>query len=447
MLDKSQKFAVTGGTPLKGQIKVSGSKNAALPILCAALLSQKTSIIHNVPDIADIHTLLEIFNHLNVKTSFENNTVTIDASGLSDKQIPDDLICSMRASILLLGPLLARFGRVNISFPGGCVLGKRPVFAHTYALGKLGAKVINETEKLQLNITSNRKVNIGNAGQEISHEIIMPEISVTATENSVMLASITPGITVIRLAACEPHVQDLCHFLNKMGAKINGIGTYFLQIEGVKALHGTEYNITGDYLEAGTMIIAGLVTGGNIELTGVQTNQLDSFWQKLDEAGANYKIITGNDKPKNALGISNNSDIVIIKPSPKLQAITTLRTAVYPSFATDLQAPFSVLLTQANGQSKIFETLFEGRLNYLLELEKMGAKVQVLNPHQAIITGPTPLKAVPTASLDLRAGAAMVLAALCAEGTTEISNIHYIDRGYENFDGKLRALGAKIHRL
>jgi len=419
--DSTQKFIVEGLHPLNGQITVSGSKNAALPILCAALLSKQKTILHNVPDIADIRTLLEIFGYLNVKTTFKGGTVTVDPRGLKMNEIPAPLICRMRASVLLIGPLLSKFGRVNIPFPGGCVLGKRSVSAHTFAFKKMGVEVIDETQRLNLKVVNKRPA-----------DIIMPEISVTGTENAIMFASLNPGTTRLRLAAAEPHVQDLCRFLVKMGANISGIGTHFLEIEGVKQLRGTEYKITGDYLEAGTFAIAALVTNGQVKINGIKTGQLDSFWQKLDEAGAQYKL---------------HDESVEILPSNQLRAVESLRTAVYPSFPTDLQAPFAVLLTQAEGQSKIFETLFEGRLQYLFELEKMGAKVQMLNPHQAVITGPAKLRGVPISSLDLRAGAAMVLAALCAEGVTEISNIRYIDRGYENFDRKLRKLGAKIRRV
>lgn len=406
---------------MKGEVTVSGSKNAALPILCATLLSSKPSTIRNVPDIADIHTLLTIFNHLGVKTQFKDNAITIDPSAIENNPIPGELICSMRASILLLGPLLARFHKVNIPFPGGCVLGKRPVFAHTHAFNKLGAEIKDDQTSLHLQAEKLQPA-----------EIIMPEISVTATENALMTAALIPGKTIIRLAAAEPHVQDLAKFLQSMGAKIEGIGTHNLIIEGATELTGTTHTITGDYLEAGTFAIAAVVTKGDVTIKGIQTNQLDSFWQKFDEAGINYEI-------------TENS--IHVMPTETINAISTLRTAVYPSFATDLQAPFAVLLTQANGKNKIFETLFEGRLNYLFELEKMGAKIDVQNPHQALIMGPNKLKGVPISSLDLRAGAAMVLAALCAEGTTEISNINYIDRGYEKFEQKLQSLGASIERV
>jgi UDP-N-acetylglucosamine 1-carboxyvinyltransferase len=420
MAEILQKFIIQGRKKLQGKVRVSGSKNAALPILCAALLTEEKSIISNVPDISDIHTLLKILQELHVQTSFENNTVTIDPAGIKNEKITDDLICSMRASILLLGPLLSRFKKVDLPFPGGCVLGKRSAGAHTSVLKAFGTKILDETQSLSLQ-----------ADHLKNTTVVMPEQSVTATENALMVAALIPGRSEIKLAALEPHVQDLCHFLNKMGAKISGIGTSSLTIEGVDVLKGVEYAITGDYLEAGTFAIASLLTQGEVAIQGLEMEQLDSFWQKLGEIGANFEL--GEQEVK-------------IFPSPSLKALPMLRTAVYPSFATDLQAPFAVLLTQAEGESKIFETLFEGRLNYLFELEKMGAKIEILNPHQAIVKGFTPLQGVPIASCDIRAGAAMVLAALSAEGTTEISNINYIDRGYERLDEKLRALGGVIVR-
>jgi UDP-N-acetylglucosamine 1-carboxyvinyltransferase len=416
-----QKFIVEGQHKLHGTVTVSGSKNAALPILCAALLTNEVSEIENVPDISDIHTLFKIFEELNVKVEFADHKVKIDPSKLSMARITDKYINTMRASILLIGPLLQRFPEVHIPFPGGCVLGKRSAFAHTYAFRALGAEILDETQTLHIKRTKLKPASV-----------IMPELSVTATENLIMLASLTPGKTEVRLAAMEPHVQDLCRFLVKMGAKIEGIGNHHLIIEGVSELHGTKYAITGDYLEAGTFAIASLVTQGEVTVQGIQTDQLDSFWQKLEEVGAKFEL---------------SENHVKLFPSENLHATEMVRTAVYPSFPTDLQAPFAILLTQARGTTKIFETLFDGRLNYLFELEKMGAKVQILNPHQATVTGPTQLKGVPIASIDIRAGAAMVIAALCARNTTEISNINYIDRGYENLEGKLRSLGAKIQRV
>lgn len=416
-----EKFVIEGQKKLHGTVQVGGSKNAALPILCAALLSNQTSVIKNVPDISDIRSLLKLFEDLKVKTQFENNTVTIDPSGLEMGQLNEKLICSMRGSVVLLAPLLSRFSEVDMPLPGGCVLGKRSFQVHTYGLRHLGIEILEEIKRLHLRYDKLK-----------SSKIILPEMSVTATENLVMLATLIPGTTEIHLAAMEPHVQDLCLCLNSMGANIKGIGTPTLIIEGVKELQGAKYSVTGDYLQAGTYAIAGLVTHGELTIKGIHTDQLDSFWQKLTEINAKFEL---------------KENEFTVYPSDNLRAVGMLQTAVYPSFATDLQAPFSVLLTQCKGESKIFETLFESRLNYLFELEKMKAKIQILNPHQAIIHGPIELRGVPIASWDIRAGAAMVLAALCARGTTEISNIQYIDRGYERFAENLSALGASIQRV
>lgn len=414
-------FIIEGQKQLHGTVKVGGSKNAVLPIICAALLTKEKVTLHNVPKISDVGAMLKILESMGVKTGFTDHTITIEAHNLSNGKIEESLVNKMRASILLFGPVLARLGELDLSFPGGCVLGKRSAHAHTYALQHLGAEVIRSDTRIHLRT---KKLTAA--------KVLMPEMSVTASENAIMMAVLAPGHTELKLVAAEPHVQDLCHFLNSMGAKIKGIGTHYLEIEGVTHLHGTEYTVTGDYLEAGTFAIASLITGGEVRIEGIPTHQLDSFWQKLDEIGARYLL---------------EENAVTIRPTKTLHAPTPLRTAVYPSFATDLQAPFSVLLTQAEGESQIFETLFEGRLNYLFELEKMGAQIEMLNPHQAKIHGKARLRGKPIASIDIRAGAAMVLAGLIAEGITEISNTNYVDRGYEDLEGKLTALGAKITRV
>ncbi len=414
-------FIIEGQKKLQGTVRVSGSKNAVLPILCAALLTKEKVTLQNVPRISDVEALLKIFESMGVHTTFIDRTITVEAAELRNTGIDEGLINKMRASILLFGPVLARLGELDLSFPGGCVLGKRSAHSHTYAFERLGARVLHSNARIHIKVDKLQSANV-----------LMPEMSVTATENAIMLAAVAPGTTELKLVAAEPHVQDLCHFLVQMGAKISGIGTHYLTITGVPELHGTEYTVTGDYLEAGTFTIAALLTQGDVRIEGIPTWQLDSFWQKLDEMGANYQL---------------EPDAIIVKPTEKLISPTPLRTAVFPSFATDLQAPFSVLLTQAEGETQIFETLFEGRLNYLFELEKMGAKIEMLNPHQARIRGKSRLRGVPIASIDIRAGAAMVLAGLVAEGTTEISSIKYVDRGYENLEGKLTALGAKITRV
>lgn len=413
-------FKIQGQHALHGEIGISGSKNAALPIIAACLLTKEPCILNNVPDISDVHTMLEILETLGAKTAFKNHQVFIEAKEITQTDVHHEQVGKLRASILVLGPLLARAGEAKMAFPGGCVLGKRSVHAHTHALKKLGAEVIDDQAELYLKSPKPK-----------SASIIMSEASVTATENAIMMAVLAKGATEIRWAAMEPHVQDLCRFLNKMGAKIEGIGTHTLKIKGVSELHGTNHDIISDYLETGTLALAAVLTRGEVTLTDCDPEHLDSFWQKLEEVGAKFEL---------------GKDFVKILPAGDFKAIEKLRTAVYPGFATDLQAPFSVLLTQAEGESRIYETLFEGRLNYLYELQKMGAQIEIINKDEAIIKGATELEGVEIASCDIRAGAAMVLAALIAKGETEISNIYYIDRGYEKIDEKLRSLGAKITR-
>ena len=416
----SHRFIITGGQKLNGQVKVGGSKNAALPIIAASLLTDEPVALHNVPNIADIYTMQHILHFIGVETDFEGNTLKINAKGVANVEIEHELVSKLRGSSLLLAPLLSRNGEVRLAFPGGCVLGKRPMDAHLHALEELGAEVKHNDEVLHLI-----------CDELIGSAFTMTEASVTATENAITAAVLAEGKTVIRLSASEPHVQDLCNFLVKMGAKIEGIGTHKLKIEGVEKLHGTEHRITPDYLEAGTLVLAAAITQGTVDILDVNPNHLDIFWQKLREVGVHFEL---------------GEDMVRVLPSKNLKAIQ-LKTAIFPSFPTDLQAPFATLLTQAEGTSFIFETLFDGRLQYLYELEKMGLKPKILNAYQAEIEGPAKLRGAHIDSCDIRAGAAMVLAALAAEGETEISNIYYIDRGYERLDKKLNSLGAKIERV
>lgn len=416
-----QKFLVRGGKKLHGKVTVSGSKNAALPIICAALLTDEESVLTNVPEINDIFALISIIKEFGVGCDFENHTLTIRPRSFSYKEPPKEQVDKMRASILIAPALLARHGSFDMAYPGGCILGKRPLFSHSYVFKKMGATV-KEDEK-RLNVIWKKRTPV---------TMILPEMSVTATENALMMAAVTQGETQIRLAAAEPHVQDLCHMLQKMGAKISGIGTNNLVIRGAKKLKGANHRIVGDYLECGTYAIAGAITHGEVEINGMEMSYLDSFWQKLEEAGVPY---------------TQEKTRVVIRPAKKILPVKILRTAIYPSFPTDLQAPFAALLTQAHGVSKIFETMFEGRLSYLFELEKMGTRFELLNPHQALIIGPNKLHGRPVASCDIRAGATMVLAALAAHGETVISDIKYINRGYERLDEKLRSLGADIEAI
>ena len=414
-------FLINGGKKLSGSVAIGGSKNASLPIIAATLLSKEKSVLKNVPDIADIHKMIEILNHIGVKTEFSDNTLTIDPSEFEYQELPKELVCHMRASILLAGPMLARFKEVDMGFPGGCVLGKRSVESHVRGLSQLGAKLVENHSKIHMK-----------ADKLTGGKIVLPEFSVTGTENVITAAVMAEGDSEIHIAAAEPHVADLCHMLNGMGAKIEGIGSHTLKIQGVTELKGAEHSIVPDYLEAGTFILAGAITNSPIEVTNFNPDDLHLFLEKLTELGVKLEIKEHSCK---------------IIDASNLKAISEVKTAVHPGFPTDLLAPFTVLLTQAEGVSKIFETLFNGRFNFLYELEKMGVKQELLNAHQAIVIGKAELKGSTVASCDIRAGAAMVLAALAAHGETLITDIRYIDRGYENLDKKLQSLGAEIKRV
>lgn len=414
------RFIVKGNRPLHGNVTVSGAKNAALPIIAATLLTREPCTITNVPDIQDVRKMLDIMRHIGSEVDFRNNVLKISTPTIKTTDIPLDMVKTMRASILLVGPLLARAKEVRIGYPGGCVLGKRPVDTHLDAFRALGASVHEDGNYISLNINEFKP-----------GKVVLKEISVTATENILMLAAGMPGETEIRLAAQEPHVQDLCNYLISSGVFMEGIGSHTITVKGGTPLHGIEHRVISDYLEVGTMAIIAAGTQGDITINDVRKHDLDALWQKMEEAGV-------------ILDFGNST--VRVRGVKRLEPISKLDTGIFPKFPTDLQSPFMVLMTQAHGVSKVFETLFEGRLNYLFELEKMGARFEFLNPHQAIIIGPTPLSGAPIASCDIRAGAGMVVAALMAEGTTEITSINYIDRGYERLDEKLRGLGANIIR-
>ena len=416
------RYRITGGTPLQGEVTISGSKNAALPLIAGAVLCDGETVLHNVPRLRDTQILLDILNYLGAKTSFEGNTVKIDTKGLTNKPIPGEFVSKLRGSIVLMGPLLARFGVVEMSYPGGCVLGKRPVDAHLLALEQMGAKNMSTDEVLHMQ------------GELKPGRVILPEMSVTATENVLWAASLVPGETEIHLAAAEPHVQEVCRMMRKMGVEVQGVGSHSLIVKGRKDLQCVEHRVPFDYLEAGAMVIAALVTRGKIRLHDIEEDPLMAFLDLLRRAGAIWKY---DAKEKSLL----------VDGELSFMNAMNVRTDIYPGFPTDLQAPMGVVMTQAKGVSRMFETLYEGRLAYLYELEKMGARVEILNSHQALIIGPTPLKGRTVASNDIRAGAAMVLAALCADGETTITDVRYIERGYDKLDEKLRALGARIERI
>jgi UDP-N-acetylglucosamine 1-carboxyvinyltransferase len=416
MLDT--RYRIEGISPLRGEISLGGAKNAALPCMCAALLTDEEVVLKNVPAISDVYSLLDIFTFLGVEHEFEGNTLKIRAENLECKTIPHDLVKKLRASILLLGPLLARCGEVKMAYPGGCVIGKRPVYAHIDSLVQLGAEDISNDEVLHL------KGDIKNG------EVILPEFSVTATENILMAAAHGNHEVHIKLAASEPHVQDLCNLLVGMGANIKGIGSHDLIIKGSK-LSGAEHSVTTDYLEAGFFALAGILTGGDLRIKGFREEQMVSFLKTLTSLGAMWDL---------------EDSVLHVKGGKSLKACN-VKTNVFPGFPTDLQAAIGVAMTQASGVSRVFERMFEGRLGYLFELEKMGAHVEILNAHQALIIGPTQLRGRTVTSNDIRAGAGMVLAGLCARGETLITDVQYIERGYEKLEEKLRSVGARIERI
>ncbi len=414
-------YRIHGGRPLAGTVDISGSKNAALPLIAGSVACAGTTVFTNVPRLRDTNTMFLILRHLGATVTVDGNTVTIDATKLQNKTISHELVSKLRGAIVFLGPLLARFGEAEMAYPGGCVLGKRPVGAHVEAFQQMGVEDLSTEQKLHLK------------GFPKASHVILQEFSVTATENILLAAGITEGTTTVEMAAAEPHVQDVCKFLSERGVKIEGIGSHTITIHGTKNLlpDGT-HAVTPDYLEAGVFLLAGIVTKGKVTIRGAIASHLTSFLGALRRAGASFVI-------------AENGDITVDGAASKLKA-TRIQTNIFPGFPTDLQSPFGVLLTQAEGVSKIFEVLFEGRMAYLYELEKMGAQVEILNSHQALVIGPSQLRGRQVASNDIRAGAAMVIAGLCAEGETVITDVQYIERGYDRLEEKLRSLGADIVR-
>lgn len=416
------KFIIEGGHSLGGEVKVSGSKNAALPILASTLLTSETCTLNNVPDIQDIRTLITILESLGSQISWsENGQLVVDNRSVDGRNPDFNLVKKIRASVLISGPLFARFKRVMVTHPGGCHIGARPIDVHLKALTALGAKVTIEDQFYSIE-----------SEKAMGAKIVLDEMSVTATENLIMAAVLSSGTTKIHLAAAEPEIVNLIESLNLMGAKISGSGSHVLTIEGVDKLYGTHLQIIPDRIEAGTLAIAAAITHGDVTINGYVEDHLDIFTNKLRDANVQFQLL-----PDHKIHIFKTT---VIKP-------VDLRTDIYPGFPTDLQAPFAVLMTQANGNSKIFETMYDGRLNYLNELAKMGSAATILDPHRAIIMGPSVLYGKEIDSLDIRAGATLILAALTANGQSIINHAEIIDRGYEQIDDKLSRLGAYISRV
>jgi len=417
----NEKFIMSGNAHLKGEVTVSGSKNASLPIICATLMYPGIYILKNVPEINDVKVILEIIEKLGGKiVNKKVGVYEIDTHNVNSWQPDLKLVRNVRASILLIGPLLYRFGKVRIAQPGGCIIGSRPLLTHFKALRDMGIRIIRSGEYYNISVKKLKENNT----------IILRELSVTATAIAIMVAALNKK-TTIRLAAAEPHVEDLCTFLKKLGLELKGCGTHNIIVSSKKLKGGFSHTIIPDQIEASTLAIAGVVSRGPVIIKNFVPEHNDALLSKFEEMGVNFET------RKNNLYIKRTT---ILKP-------IDIRTDIYPGFPTDLQAPMAVLLTQAEGTSEIHETMFEGRLNYMKELKKMGADVVIRDAHHALISGPTALYGTKIRSFDLRAGATLIIAGLIAQGESEISDIHLIDRGYEKIEDKLNSLGANIKRI
>jgi UDP-N-acetylglucosamine 1-carboxyvinyltransferase len=418
------KILVRGGRRLRGEVAVSGAKNAALPILISSLLTAEPCVCHGVPDLLDIYTVLKLLGGLGVRVKrgdpqAASGEVTLQADQVPHLEAPYDLVKTMRASFLVLGPLLGRFGEARVSTPGGCAIGARPVNLHLKGLAEMGAEI----DLIHGYVVAKAKRLRG-------AKIYLDFPSVGATENLMMAAALAEGVTIIEDAAREPEVEDLAAVLNKMGARVEGAGTDIVKIEGVKELHGVTHRIIPDRIEAGTYIVAAALTGGEVEVKGARSDHLDAFLLKLKETGA--MLSTDRDKVK-----------VVGKGRPVSVDLTTLP---YPGFPTDLQAQMMVLMAVSNGVSVITENIFENRFMHALELNRMGADIR-LEGNRAIVKGVERLSAAPVMATDLRASVSLVLAGLVAEGQTEITRVYHLDRGYAHVERKLCGLGADIERV
>jgi UDP-N-acetylglucosamine 1-carboxyvinyltransferase len=415
------KLQIKGGVPLEGEVRVSGSKNATLPILAAALLADEPVIVGNVPHLRDVTTTIELLGRMGVTVTIdERNRIEVESSTLKETVAPYELVKTMRASILVLGPLVARFGKADVSLPGGCAIGARPVNIHVAGLQAMGADISIEGGYIR-----------ARAGRLKGARLVLDTVTVTGTENLMMAATLADGETVLENAAREPEVVDLANFLISMGAKIQGAGTDKIVIQGVPRLHGTNYEVLPDRIEGGTYLVAGAITRGHVRLKNTRPDHLDAVTAKLIEAGA--KVDIGD----------NWIEVDMRGRRPKA---VDVRTAPYPAFPTDMQAQFAALNTVAEGVGTVIETIFENRFMHMLEMRRLGAEIR-LEGNTAIIRGVERLTGAPVMATDLRASASLVLAGLVAEGRTDVERIYHIDRGYEAIEEKLAQIGAQIKRV
>jgi UDP-N-acetylglucosamine 1-carboxyvinyltransferase len=429
------KFLIKGGKPLHGTVAISGAKNSALPAMAAALLTKDPVTLHNIPKVRDLITMSKLLAFMGAKVSITDipaSDYTIEAVKLSDAVAPYELVKTMRASILTLGPLMARMGVARVSLPGGCAIGARPVDLHLAALEKMGAEITTDHGYIQARVPNNGHTgHTGHNGRLKGANITFEKITVTGTENILMAAVLAEGETVLNNAAREPEVTDLVDMLRKMGAQIEGDCSSTLRIRGVEKLHGTEHTVIPDRIEAGTFLVAGAITDGDLTLTNCAPDHLASVIAKLEQAGARIEAI---DKTS-----------LRVRGAKKLLA-ADITTEEFPGFATDMQAQYMALATQAEGASVITETIFENRYLHASEMLRMGANITV-DGRRAVVHGSSPLTGTTVIASDLRASASLVLAGLVATGETTIDRVYHIDRGYEDIVRKLRGVGAQIMRL
>ncbi|MBK9099660.1 MAG: UDP-N-acetylglucosamine 1-carboxyvinyltransferase [bacterium] len=414
------KFVIKGGKTLSGSVKVSGSKNSSLALMPASILASGKSVLKNTPELNDVYTMSKLIKHLGADISFNNEILEIDTSGINEFTAPYEHVKKMRASIYVLGPLLARFGKATVSLPGGCAWGPRPVNLHLEAMKKLGAQIdlkdgyiIAEAKNLK--------------GAKINFDVS----SVGATGNAMMAAVLAKGTTLINNAAIEPEITQLAEFLVKMGAKINGIGTNTLEIQGVDELHSTEIKTIPDRIETGTLLVAAAITNSEITLTDTSSEYLEAVLLKLEDCGCVIQ------REKNQITVDATKD--------KLKPVS-ITTSIFPGFPTDMQAQWTTLMSIVNGVSTVTDTIYFDRFKHVPELNRLGANI-VLDQNTAIVTGVNKLKGAKVMSTDLRASACLVLAGLIAEGTTEVLRVYHLDRGYQRIEEKLKSLGADIQRI
>lgn len=424
------KFKITGKKKLEGEFVVSGAKNAALKMLAASLMIPGEVTLHNVPRISDIFRMIEVIESLGAKTNFTDHTLVINCKNVNSWTPNEDPVKKLRGSVVIIGPLLSRFGKANFSEPGGCLIGSRPIDFHLKAFSDLGITVNRGKRNTRYSLIDDGSYRIGDKS------ITLEEMSVTITENAMMAAVLRQGKTRIEIAACEPEIVDLANFLNQSGAKISGAGTHIIEVIGVKSLNSVEHRIIPDRIEAGTIAIAAAMTSGRVVVKDIIPSHLSLVFNKFRNANVDFEIKSHD---------GQFADLII---NQKRQLVASdIDTRPYPGFPTDLQSQYAVLMTKAKGKSRIFETLFSARFEYVKWLKKMGAKIEIESPHLIDVTGPTNLAADEIDASDIRGGAALVIAALSANGETIIDKIEFIDRGYENLDQRLKQLGAEIERI